>query len=315
MSIEIQPCSFHKHPVEILSSTMQREAIDRVKFARQVLLDPNFDPYLSLLAKFEGEPAGYVLGLRRKVPLENAPDDSDRGYITLFGVLDRFRNRGVGTQVLAAVEQSLGDRGCKSIWISPYAPGYFLPGVDVQAHPTGLDFLKRRGYVEVYRPISMECELWDFERPAWVRDREAEHRNQGIAYTEFTPALVRPLIEFAERAFQGDWVRVCRSSSLKILDGDNPRRIQIAVDNAQSEPRVLGFSHHEGERFGPIGVDPGQRGRGIGQILMYRTLQAQREAGYRTSWFLWSDEKTADRLYNAAGFRLARTFALLKKDL
>jgi len=315
MSIEIQPCSFHKHPVEILSSAMQREAIDRIKFARQVLLDPNFDANLSLLAKIEGEAAGYVLGLRRRVPLENAADDSERGYLTLFGVANRFRNRGVGTRLLSTVEQSLGDRGCSSIWISPYAPGYFLPGVDVHAYAPGLDFLQRRGYEEVYRPISMECALWDFERPAWVRDREAEHRDQGVAYTEFTPALVRPLIEFAERVFQGDWVRLCRTTSLKILEGDNSRRIQIAVDNSQAEPRVLGFSHHDGERFGPIGVDPDQRGRGIGQILMYRTLQAQREAGYRTAWFLWSDEKTAERLYNAAGFKLARTFALLKKDL
>jgi ribosomal protein S18 acetylase RimI-like enzyme len=201
------------------------------------------------------------------------------------------------------------------VWISPYAPGYFLPGVDVVAYATGLEFLKKRGYEEVYRPISMECALWDFERPAWVRERELEHRNRGIAYTEFTPALVRPLIEFAARVFQGDWVRVCRSTSLQILDGDSPRRLQIALDNSQAEPRVLGFSHHDGERFGPIGVDPDQRGRGIGQILMYRTLQAQREAGLRTAWFLWSDEKTADRLYNAVGFKLTRTFALLKKDL
>jgi mycothiol synthase len=78
---------------------------------------------------------------------------------------------------------------------------------------------------------------------------------------------------------------------------------------------VVGFSHYKGERFGPIGVDPEERGKGIGQRLMFATLNAQRDAGHRTSWFLWSDERTANRLYNGAGFKLARTFALLRKQL
>jgi hypothetical protein len=48
---------------------------------------------------------------------------------------------------------------------------------------------------------------------------------------------------------------------------------------------------------------------------MYETLRAQRLAGFRTAWFLWSDDKTAERLYSAAGFREARRFALLNKEL
>jgi hypothetical protein len=48
---------------------------------------------------------------------------------------------------------------------------------------------------------------------------------------------------------------------------------------------------------------------------MYETLNAQRLAGFRTAWFLWSDDKTASRLYSAAGFKEVRRFALLKKEL
>jgi len=58
-----------------------------------------------------------------------------------------------------------------------------------------------------------------------------------------------------------------------------------------------------------------QRGRGVGQVLMFATLAAQREAGFRTAWFLWSDDKTAQRLYNGAGFKEVRRFALLKKAI
>ena len=48
---------------------------------------------------------------------------------------------------------------------------------------------------------------------------------------------------------------------------------------------------------------------------MFRTLQAQRDAGFRAAWFLWSDDKTADRIYNGAGFREVRRFALMRKEL
>lgn len=82
-----------------------------------------------------------------------------------------------------------------------------------------------------------------------------------------------------------------------------------------NRPEVLAYSHYGGERFGPIGVRESERGRGIGQVLLYETLQAQKARGYRCSWFLWSDDRTADRLYRAAGFREIRRFAYLKKEI
>jgi predicted GNAT family acetyltransferase len=62
-------------------------------------------------------------------------------------------------------------------------------------------------------------------------------------------------------------------------------------------------------------VAASQRGRGLGQVLMFRTLLAQRDAGFRAAWFLWSDDKTADRIYNGAGFREVRRFAVMRKEL
>ena len=85
----------------------------------------------------------------------------------------------------------------------------------------------------------------------------------------------------------------------------------IAIDRGT----VVGFSHYENERFGPIGVAATERGRGVGQVLMYQTLCAQRAAGFRCAWFLWSDDKTAAKIYTAAGFREARRFALMKKEI
>jgi GNAT superfamily N-acetyltransferase len=77
---------------------------------------------------------------------------------------------------------------------------------------------------------------------------------------------------------------------------------------------VLGFAHHLNERFGPIGVSAAERGRGLGHLLMFRTLAAMREQGFRSAWFLWSDDATARRLYDCAGFQERRRFAVLRKE-
>ena len=48
---------------------------------------------------------------------------------------------------------------------------------------------------------------------------------------------------------------------------------------------------------------------------MFAALRAMREEGFCTAWFLWSDDRTAARLYASAGFREVRRFALLRKEL
>jgi GNAT superfamily N-acetyltransferase len=152
----------------------------------------------------------------------------------------------------------------------------------------------------------MEASLWSLAWPDWVVEK-----GKNFTIASFTPELAIPLLAFVQREFPGDWVRVVRETAGRITQGDPPNRLFIAIDHGV----IVGFSHYENERFGPIGVAASQRGRGVGQVLMYATLQAQREAGFRTAWFLWSDDKTAARLYTGAGFKETRRFALLKKSL
>jgi len=164
---------------------------------------------------------------------------------------------------------------------------------------------------EVYRPLAMETSLWDLREPEWVTERRQKLMAAGTVVMPFTPQLAPALLDFARREFPGDWVRVVRETAARIAAGESPYRLLTAMDNAT----IVGFSHYENERFGPIGVAATQRGRGVGQVLMYETLAAQRAAGFRAAWFLWSDDPTANRLYTGAGFKETRRFALMKKTL
>ncbi len=297
--------------LEVLGRSMTTDPISRLRFARQVLLDPNFRSEGAVVARREGAVAGFCLSIVRQVPLENALSDAERGYITLVGVEPAHQRQGIGRAMLARAEEYLKSQGRKVVMVSSYAPGYFIPGVDVKAYAGALGFFANAGYAEVYRPLAMQVDLWDFEIPEWVREKERQLAGQRVVVQTWTAELALGLIEFAQREFPGDWVRVVRETSQKILAGDSPNRLMAVVEHG----KVVAFSHHDSERFGPIGVAASQRGRCLGQILMYRTLEAQRAAGFRCAWFLWSDDATAARIYDGAGFRQTRRFALMRKDL
>ena len=72
---------------ERLWSELHGRRLAEAKFTRQVLLDQNFRPEGAIVAETNSQVVGFCLSLARQMPLENAPSDADRGYVTLFGVL------------------------------------------------------------------------------------------------------------------------------------------------------------------------------------------------------------------------------------
>lgn len=314
MSISIRPFqpSDLQGVLRVLAQAMHADAIPESRFVRQVLLDANFRPEGAPVAVRGDDVIGFCLSLARQVPLENAPSDAEKGYVTLIGVGPSEQRRGVGSQLLAAAESYLRSQNRKLVMVSSYAPGYFIPGVDVNAYPAGLSFFTKHGYKEIIRPVAMQTSLWDLRQPEWIGERACKLAGEGVKVLPFSAELTLPLLDFAKQEFPGDWVRVVREAIGRIVSqGDSPSRLIVAIDH----DKVVGFSHYENERFGPIGVAASQRGRGLGQVLLYQTLSAQRDAGFRAAWFLWSDDKTAARLYNGAGFKEVRRFALLRKEL
>ncbi len=296
--------------VALLSSCMPREGIGEQKFVRQVLLDANFRREGAFVARDGDRVVGFMLAIARQVPLENAPSDAERGYITLFGVAPEYQRQGIASQMLERAEAYLKSQGRKLVMISSYAPGYFIPGVDVNAYPAALSFLKKHGYSEVYRPLAMETSLGPREIPEFVREKRRALEGDGVTIEPYRYELTLRLLEFTSKEFPGDWVRVVRECMSRITLGDSPTRLIIAHRMGE----VVGFSHHEADRFGPIGVAASQRGEGLGHVLMFETLAAQKRAGLQVAWFLWSDDKTAQRIYNVAGFKEVRRFALMRKE-
>jgi len=302
------------------------EAFDSERLATQVLWDPNWEPHGTFVVREhiegaqgrlgDGAVRGFCVAIHRQTPLPHSELDSDKGYIPLFGVDERLRRRGYGRQLLAAAEQYLRVEGAKKALISPYAPGYFWPGVDIERYRDAIAFLLANGYRETSRPLAMQTQLEKVRRPEWLRQKIGAlktGKDASVVIKEYTPDLVPFIHEFMVEEFPGDWERWVRDAALDIHAGRSKTdRVMFAWDNEKNA--IVGFVHWNGERFGPVGTAVSERGRGIGAWLTFEALEHMRSAGKQVAWFLWTDDKTA-KLYEEAGFQEWRRFAIMAKDL
>ncbi len=108
-----------------------------------------------------------------------------------------------------------------------------------------------------------------------------------------------------------DWVRVERANLKKLgTGGFTPEQITIVTHGE----RIVGYCQFEGSHFGPFGVSDDYQGRGIGTVLLARTLDRMRTLGYHDAWVMWTDDAAA-KVYSKFGFKETRRFAILKKEL
>ena len=157
--------------VRLLRRELHADPITPTDFTLKVLLDPNFREDLAVTAEADGKVVGFMLGIMRRHPLEDAPFDGDRGWITLMAVESEYQRTGIGSAMLDIMMDSMRANHARSVWVSPYAPNYFTPGIDERTYPNAVQFLEKHGFRTAFRPLSMEANLVDFHIPDWVPDK------------------------------------------------------------------------------------------------------------------------------------------------
>ena len=295
--------------IDLWNTALTHDPINPAVFRVKVLLDLNFDPQGLLLAEFGGRLVGFVLSLARQVPQFLDGLQPETAWITAFGVHPDLRRRGIGSALFAQALARLAGLGKKEVLISPYTPNYFIPGVDVAAYPPAIAFLHASGWQTLYEPISMRVETTGFQIPPEIRTREQALAEEGYAVRPVTSADLPELMRFIARHFGWDWVRHAQDYLLELF---GPGSDQICFLVATQHGRIVGYCQQRRERFGPFGVDPSLRSKGLGRVLLFHCLAAMLAKGFHCAWFLWTDREAA-RLYALAGFKEVRQFAVLKK--
>lgn len=298
--------------IELWNAALTFDRINEATFRTKVLLDANFQPDGLLVAEEDGALRGFVLALTRLVPLFLQGLEPATGWLTAFGVHPDFQRRGIGRALFAATLARLRDLGRTRVLIAPYTPHYFIPGVDVDAYPAALAFLQATGWTITAQPISMRAEITELQIPRNLLALEAQRaREDGIVVRPVRAADLPTLMPFIAQTFGWDWFRFAQDYLLESFGAGSD---EICFLVATQKDRLVGYCQQKRERFGPFGVAPDMRNRGIGRLLLFRCLSIMLTKGFHCAWFLWTGRDAA-RLYALAGFKQVRQFAVMQIQL
>jgi GNAT superfamily N-acetyltransferase len=180
---------------------------------------------------------------------------------------------------------------------------YAWPGID-PAYTAALALLERRGYARTDTLLNMEVPLagWDDNRA-----REALRGNgTRVELRRATSADATPLVDLA-RTFSQAWADEA---------GRAVRREPPTAFVAVRDGRVVGFACHGVYRegwFGPTGVDPSERGNGLGEALLRLCLNDVAASGTEAMQISWIGPMAF--YHRTVGARCRRVFLVLRKPV
>ena len=310
MTITTRPIARGDLPglVALWNATMAADPISEQRVLLDYTLDPHFDPNACLLAFDEQNPVGFVLGMtaRPDIPSDNAPCI---GVIVGLGVDEVYRRKGIGSQLLQALEVFWRSKNVTSIQVGQWIPPYLAPGVDETAYEGTVAFLESQGFLSGPKPVSMRALLTGYVPSPDVPETSTKLESEGISIRPAIAEDATELIAFAARYFP-HWESYVRGALRSTVSAVSDATLHIAIDGEN----VIGFAMTNGERFGPFGVNGDYRGRGVGAVLLSRALCAMRAANVHLAYFLWTSDQTA-RLYSRHGFEIVRRFTMMSKAL
>jgi len=299
------------------NAALPLDGITRDALERKVLLDQNYEPGSLLVADGMDQVLGFVAGFVLRKPIEKVGNREDTGFITAMGVDPAFRGGGVGSELLETMEHFFRQRGRTQVLIAPYTPNYFVPGVDKDRYPDAMEFLQRNGFIEYSEALAADALISKFELSQEVLSKEAELAGEGIVVRHYQRDDLVDYLQFQRDLMPGPWVEDARRNLLELAEGRFPEdAIWLAIDRkVKPWPKIIGFCQNEHEHFGPFGVSDAYQGKGIGTVLLARTLYQMRLRGCHSAWVLWTGERALKGVYARLGFTLTRRFAIMKKSL
>ena len=293
--------------INLWNKCLTRDYISPARFQLKVLTDSNFDPDGCLVAETGGEIIGFMLGIIRKVPLEDIGLQEDLGWITIFFVDPKYRRQGIGQSLLEGVIDYFKENKRRSIYVSNYVPNYFFPGVDIDEYHCAFEFLQTNGFKDESRVIGMGNELQDMVAPERVNYKVEELGTRGIYIKEFEKKYTYSLLNFLRREFPGDWAGTIVD---KIKAGSDDEII-IAVRDEE----VLGYCQFEGPHFGPLGVNKKLRGVGVGFILFWKVVEKMKENGHLFVWLAWTEGDAARFYLEKGNLHQTREHSIMVREL
>jgi ribosomal protein S18 acetylase RimI-like enzyme len=274
----------------------------------------------------DGKIIGFANGLYKKEFLPGENFENTPGYLTFVLVDQHYRNKGYGSLLLKAVEDFLIGSGKKTIQIIFFNPinlEWFIPGSDNKHdHPNapGVDidsyafeFFKKHHYMVRTREAAMYLDLAKFELDEKSLKKLAQLREKGITIEYFNANKHHGFDSLFDDLRHELWRKEIKDN----LSLDRPYSIVVAADKG----KICGFAgpievQQSGRgKFSGIGVDSKHQGLGIGKMLFFMLCESFKAEGAGFMSLFTGIENNAKRMYDAAGFNVVKTWAVMKKEI
>ncbi len=234
----------------------------------QTFNDPDRDDAFLLKAVEKKKMIGLGLGVARK------SGEVKAGWIKHVGVEARWRRKGVGSLLVAELERRFHKRQILDIRVGACPAPYISGGVRVDDTPM-ICLLLRRGFDFKDMVRDMTADLRRF-KPKFSSDemslmKKARIRKAGPKDREALLAMVGQAFPF--------WVQEARM-------GLDIGFTFIAEDAGQ----IVGFGCGDASNpgwFGPTGTLESQRGKGLGKLLLLKSLEEMKRRKHKEARIPW----------------------------
>lgn len=262
--------------------------------------DPCHDPRWTLVARSAGELVGVLNGACRE-----SPGKPKTAVVKLFAVRPDCRRQRVASALFDQFEALCRHERVTTIQVGSVGPLYFFGGVDPR-YTEAVIFLIQRGYEKkgdsFYLAVDLGLALPRYD------DLVHELASSSVIFERPAQSAREEVREWVRSTFSDGWAHEA---------GLGFQHEPVTVWAARANRVLCGFaaSNATGRNyFGPIGVAPDFRRRGIGRVLVVKCLEDMQRDGRRVAWIPTGLARIP--FYHAAACaRVGRTFWPFAKSL
>ena len=226
-------------------------------------------------------------------------------------------------ELLDVVHQDAGLRGYDKLKVSYFCPirlPWVIPHSDEAQHNNrpGVPvesplfcLLNKLGWQEKAREVAMYLPLTGYEFPQEMERQAAEMAKQGYFVDWYVEGRHRGVDEMVESLHNSMWsaeIPAAAHGGLPLLVGLEGDTVAGFTGPIRPEPTGRGY-------FAGIAVGPDFQGHGLGKLLFYRLLEAEKAVGARYMTLFTGVDNHARQMYRKAGFREVREFAVMERML
>ncbi|MBS1723214.1 MAG: hypothetical protein JSS66_09715 [Armatimonadetes bacterium] len=242
--------------------------------------------------------------------------DPSRCYVSLLAFTDKDVAIGLLKDALSFAQS----KGFRKVAFG-MDPDHFLPGCPTECSELAA-LLHSVGFVEGSECFDLERDLAGFE-PNRFGTRQLRRERAGVRRCK--PSEVPALERFLRTEFPGRWhhdvmrkaVDQGEADDVFLLWADDEVGGFAMTQREGCKQPVAGATWHlslgsSWGALGPIGIGKSLRGRGLGNGLLGKSLEALRDRGARQTIIDWT---VLDQFYGAHGFEITRRYTSLVLEL